>query len=1266
MDVKAVITSENGSEGGVRPALKKFAENLKSADLTSRTNYNLNVQRVDDFIHNVQVSAPRSSMLQKSSSVKQLPGCYSYDAVVSTTKGIQFISPPTEFNSALGNKSRYGEGDGSFWDRWLGTSKASLAPLSKRVVDERVTPDIPSQGFKRYYHLAPIDPPSRKNVIRPYAERKSERLGINTKAPTLVDSTMAFMENYSGTDISEVDSTEDFASTKADKLIYFGREAKIGFFEFYRQVLRKSRCLDLPPQKNDDDSLKTTTAHFDEILALWNAQLSMDASSNYKHRPNSPRSKFIIACVRQNIMPRPELLLRKQLSVVLDLSHQRMGNSVAVEFANAFVDLPYLEELNISDNNLEGSGLACIVSSLKNCPRICKLNISENKVDSGVVQTLVNYLGDENTALTSLSLARIKLSDIDLALCLEAVAKTNVLVDLDLTGNLIGSDEVSTKAVPTLNLYSYLASDCCRLHTLNLSWNHIRSNKAVLLGKSLSVNKSLTKIDLSHNRLGEKGGESIGNALYSHNKLQELLLQTNEVTPRACAVLITGALSSSSLKVLNLSQNPIGQGGLRSYLFSEIVMQNNSVDIIMTGCTLQIKDPRCWFDWQSSSGELNLDLSNPYDRAVTIDILRLTSNHELVKLNYFRVSDSTSPMQDVDLSIETRTLPKVELQSTSQLEVKVALMRNLQNFEQFEAKYLNCLSFDEGGRIDKSEILSSTLQSDIINPDIVGEVFDLYDLDCGMLVEREEIKEYFFNKRSLLLLRGASGNLLNYMIQSTDEQNPYVPKPVGKIQCRIQRFGGYFHEPKIISSVSLSKILNFAEASLSPLEVVFAALSASRLDFDDAQKVFDFITNFGGNRIDHLARVLISAASPVEVRLLILRNISTDAGARCQLKDSLKYLYRPLINLANGYYQLDLYNPSDRLCLERLKDLSNSGANYRVNLELEDVSEHKNWSGFWNTVFDGQQFSMDDSWFYKIPKKGRLEFDFVTYYRNERPIAISNQRFVDILISCGISTMEQKEILSAKVREASESAVELVDLSSESYRVNVIGRYPDLKAKIADLKSSFLKKRAHHSVLVTTVEYKKLLLNPDIQFGKDFEETSTGSAHKSYGTYLMQIRARLTSIFDDIRALAGDDSTVILNKIELGRILKKSGLNLSESEIKILETKYFVGGKDFFSLDDCFVIVVDHINGYRSSLFHLEVVEETFGSRHLTCSQLQVLIETFPGATLQISSIGNFRVELVIRLYSRLSDPENIDFVLGFLSETEVALLVIRLGLRVA
>jgi hypothetical protein len=290
---------------------------------------------------------------------------------------------------------------------------------------------------------------------------------------------------------------------------------------------------------------------------------------------------------------------------------------------------------------------------------------------------------------------------------------------------------------------------------------------------------------------------------------------------------------------------------------------------------------------------------------------------------------------------------------------------------------------------------------------IVDEIFDLYDIDCSQGIEESELVDYFHQLRARLLCGNSSTDGTDsFMVKGDDILSPYIPQEIGKIQCHVKRFGMYFHEAMSIRLHSLDEILTLACKSREPLSTVEQLLPSIRLCYEGSLRVYKLLSEYGGDSVSTLAKVVVYTASPGDVRRFILSVISTCAANRCRLKEMLRYCYRPLINVANGFYHLDLHNAMDRICLLRLRELSNSGANFRVNNSLEDISEHGNWSGFRNCYVNGLSVCLDDGWFDKIPVKGRLDFDFVTYYSPEKKLPLSTKRFISVLKAAGVCSAD--------------------------------------------------------------------------------------------------------------------------------------------------------------------------------------------------------------------------------------------------------------------
>ena len=89
----------------------------------------------------------------------------------------------------------------------------------------------------------------------------------------------------------------------------------------------------------------------------------------------------------------------------MNLAHLGIGNNVAHILAEAMSTLPYMQVLNISDNNLEDSGLTSILKSVSKHKDIKLLDISQNKFGSNASAALAEYIGDRDCKLNVLRLS---------------------------------------------------------------------------------------------------------------------------------------------------------------------------------------------------------------------------------------------------------------------------------------------------------------------------------------------------------------------------------------------------------------------------------------------------------------------------------------------------------------------------------------------------------------------------------------------------------------------------------------------------------------------------------------------------------------------------------------------------------------------------------------------------------------------------------------------------------------------------------------------
>ncbi len=113
-------------------ALKRFANDLEREGSSNKF-LDINRERVNDFIEKgpTDIGTGKSSGAKSGFSTRNVAGINNYEAK-SVDKSFLHLQNNAEFQNGLGSRSRFGEGDGSFFDQWLNSDVVK----SKHVVDK--------------------------------------------------------------------------------------------------------------------------------------------------------------------------------------------------------------------------------------------------------------------------------------------------------------------------------------------------------------------------------------------------------------------------------------------------------------------------------------------------------------------------------------------------------------------------------------------------------------------------------------------------------------------------------------------------------------------------------------------------------------------------------------------------------------------------------------------------------------------------------------------------------------------------------------------------------------------------------------------------------------------------------------------------------------------------------------------------------------------------------------------------------------------------
>lgn len=412
-------------------------------------------------------------------------------------------------------------------------------------------------------------------------------------------------EESVATEVSEYDiEPENFASLRRPRVPpvkdrYFGVEARLKFFDRMNFINRQRNICQysrkqptnqlffdnedhehrdfpyslpvLPPINSDSD--QSVTSSITSCSSGFRSKY-LDEFPEPTPLPAiklSPRSKFISNCLKEEMNPRASLILRKKLGKSIDLQHLTIGNKIAIMLSKSLGDMPYVDSLNINNNNLTDEGVSAILNSIKSISSLKSLNLSRNKMDNKSAESLANYVKSKDCPLETLVLQQSDIDDFEGERFVRDLYENCSITDLDLSENKIGQAENMRTIIPNLvtcseALANLLMSPSCNLARLNLSWNAIRMQSSIRLSCSLAMNSSLIYLNLSYNSFGVEGGEQLGSALMENHTLETLLLVNNSLNSTACFTIAVAAVESVSLRHIVLDSNPIGEGGSQAVL----------------------------------------------------------------------------------------------------------------------------------------------------------------------------------------------------------------------------------------------------------------------------------------------------------------------------------------------------------------------------------------------------------------------------------------------------------------------------------------------------------------------------------------------------------------------------------------------------------------------------------------------------------------------------------------------------------------------------
>ena len=301
--------------------------------------------------------------------------------------------------------------------------------------------------------------------------------------------------------------------------------------------------------------------------------------------------EFLSKCCSHQL---PEAGISSQL-VSADFS----VGSITAEGVRHFLTIPnsllqHIQDLNLSDNNLDRRGCELLAEGVQRMPCLEKLDLSWNKgIGCGGAVQLVSSL--HNSKLRELTMYRTGISDPDFDCLARYIHSTTSLEELGIGGNEISVESIdslcralsanSSMRILDMRGCHLTTSHCvclgqllrhpihCQIEKLYLNGCGLTSDGVGEVVSGLSDNHSLRELDLRGNQIGSEGAVAVATMLKTNSTLERLSLARCGIGSSGGVELGAALERNKSLRYLGLSWNRLGDDGVRGLSAG---LENNS------------------------------------------------------------------------------------------------------------------------------------------------------------------------------------------------------------------------------------------------------------------------------------------------------------------------------------------------------------------------------------------------------------------------------------------------------------------------------------------------------------------------------------------------------------------------------------------------------------------------------------------------------------------------------------------------------------------
>jgi hypothetical protein len=911
-------------------------------------------------------------------------------------------------------------------------------------------------------------------------------------------------------------------------------------------TLQKTNSIILPTlygeRRRSTDSVVNRTQEDDGSLSPL-----QDMTKSF---PMTPRSRYLAACLSENVNPRASLIIRKELTKEIHLQHQGIGDHMAKLLAESMEGLPYLESINIADNRLTDVGMEPMLNMIALVPNLKELDLSQNIIGPKAAEALSIYLCNPKCPLERLVLQHADVDDGECKKFVDTLAKNRSVVEIDLSSNKIGESQGQRSSHKDGKqgvdaIAEMLASSECRLRSLKLSWNMIRLSGATHLAESLATNQSLHLLDLSYNSLGKEGGLALGNAIQYNHTIQNLYLSNNNIDGEASFTIAAGILENKSLKRVSFDGNPIGELGARALMMIPF-LAGSRVKISASKCNIHIKDHHSKFDFSNLACDYNLSMNDPFERAIVIILTYLLALHPTYEFKSFihdgnnnsggqqqgnksrRNSQETNTIKLVQINLPNEESSYDDSQRKAIESLKKLQLASMNS--QLMRELFQEVDEDGSGLIDPQELrkLMQLVGVDDIDDKRLADIIDVYDTSGDNQLDMNGFAMLIRGQYAETTARLHELTTRNVIAVANTTERYLIPA-TGRIRCSVVDSFCVKQNCRTMTACDKNYLFEVTgSAGDDKADMISYGIdTAIKFRLDEGLAIYNGMKMNIESNAKILRRLLPSTTNSVSAMQMIKHITGSNRSEMVRLKHEMGYSLKPIIGAPNGYYSLDMSKEMDRLCLSRLITISTTHADIRQRLHPEyanyphlgDVSQKGNYSCFRNEFFNGHGVTIDASFATPMPVFGKLEFDFCTADLTTDPslvVPMSDKKFVKTLVRSYLLPIDEVKAVMKKLSNQKKACNSLMSCTGKViYRAK-----KDRAEKIGETLYNFYKELGQRS--------------------KILEENASGGSKP--GTAATEERERLTTAAAAIADARGmvNNSIIGANNQPAGRMSRAS------------------------------------------------------------------------------------------------------------------------------